>query len=94
MLFETARISLEEFDARERETATQVAQVEGELQRLRDAAGRVRRRAGRLALLAEVLPTLEERLLAAPVTEANALLRQIFTEITIARGEVTGVDLG
>jgi hypothetical protein len=94
LLFETGRISLEEFDARERETAAQVAQVEGDLQALRDAAGRGRRRAGRLALLAEVLPTLEQRLLAAPVTEANALLRQIFTEITIANGEVIGVDLG
>ena len=94
MLFETGRITLEEFDARERETAAQVAQVEADLQALRDAAGRGRRRAGRLALLAEILPTLEERLLAAPVTEANALLRQIFTEITIAHGEVTGVDMG
>lgn len=94
LLFETGRISLEEFDARERETAAQVAQVEGELQALRNAAGQVRRRAGRLALLAEVLPTLEQRLLAAPVAEANALLRQIFTEITITNGEVTGVDLG
>jgi hypothetical protein len=94
LLFKTGRIDLDEFDALRAETAAKLDRLEVELRALREKAVNRERRTGRLAVLGELLPDLEGRLLAAPADEANRLLRQIFDAVHVVNGEVVSVELG
>lgn len=94
LLFKTGRIDLDEFDALRAETAAKAERLDAELRGLKEKRVSRERRVGRLAVLGELLPDLEGRLLAAPADEANGLLRQIFEAIHLVNGEVVSVELG
>lgn len=93
LLFETGRIDLDAFDRRAAELRAQAAGVEAQLAGARQSLADDAQRSRRTALLADILPALEERLGQVNQREANRWLRQIFRAVYVVDGEVTRIEL-
>lgn len=93
MLYQTDRITLDEFDAQRARLNKEVDVIDAEITAAVNRVEARERQEATADLLRTIIPTLEQRLARVDPPEANRWLRGIFAEIRIQDKQVVGVRL-
>lgn len=93
MLYQTDRITLDEFDAQRARLSKELDVVDAEITTAVNRVEARERQEATAGLLRTIIPTLEQRLARVDPAEANRWLRGIFAEIRIRDKQVVGVRL-
>lgn len=91
ILFSLDRIGLGEFDAQRAAIQRELDAVQADITTARNQASQVERQSETVAMLRDVLPDLERRLMAIDPVDGNRWLREIFAEIRVRDKKIVAV---